>query len=95
MRELSNTPSGGWKDDAKDQNYYFRIRTVSDEKGVVKSALYGKLYGDFALDPINSKTTWILFTYYLNPTPNSQNIEFDPNQNLLKDLPASQQVKDP
>ncbi len=52
--------------------YFFRVRTVLDEKGRVKSALYGKIYGDF-----NS------FYYYLNPTPNDTNIEFDPNQNLL------------
>jgi hypothetical protein len=52
--------------------YFFRVRTVLDEKGDVKSALYGKIYGDF-----NS------FYYYLNPTPNDRNIEFDPNHNLL------------
>ncbi len=62
---LSHTPGNGWKDNERDgnkeQNYYFRVRTVLDEQGNVKSALYGKIYGDFALDPINSKTTWILF----------------------------------
>lgn len=93
--ELSNTSVGGWKDDTKDQNYYFRVRTVLDESNNVKNALYGKIYGDFVLDPINSKTTWILFTYYLNPTPNSREVEFDATQNLFKDLPALQQVKDP
>jgi len=94
-REISNTPAGGWQDQTKDQNYYFRIRTVLDENGVVKTALYGKIYGDFTLDPINSKTTWVLFTYYINPTPNSLNVEFDPTQNLFGNLPAMQQVKDP
>ena len=94
-RELRNTTSEGWKDDAKDQNFYIRIRTEMDDKGVVKSALYGKMYGDFGLDPINSKTSLILFTYYINPEPNSQNIEFDPKQNLFQNLPAMQQVKDP
>jgi hypothetical protein len=54
-------------------NYFFRVRTVMDEKGDVKSAFYGKIYGDF-----------LQFTYYLNPTPNSLNMEFDTHQNLLK-----------
>ena len=53
-------------------NYFFRVRTVLDEHGNVKSALYGKIYGDF-----------MQFTYYLNPTPNDHNIEFDPPRNLL------------
>jgi hypothetical protein len=95
QRELSNTPSGGWKDDGKNQNYFFRVRTALDENGHITSALYGKIYGDFALDPINSKTTWILFTYYLNPTPNSRNLEFDPNQNLFTGIKSYDRVMVP
>ncbi|MGH7991175.1 MAG: hypothetical protein ACREDS_13420 [Limisphaerales bacterium] len=71
------------------------MRTVLDENGRVKSAFYGKIYGDFTLDPINSKTTLILFTYYLNPTPNDRNVESDPSRNLFGNLPAMQRVKDP
>lgn len=56
----------------KSRNYFFRVRTLLDANGNVKSALYGKIYGDF-----------MHFTYYLNPTPNSRNVEFDPKQNLL------------
>lgn len=65
-------------------NFFFRVRTVLDEKGNVKSALYGKIYGDF-----------MNFKYYLNPTANSRNIEFDPNLNLLKGLKFTEQVKKP
>jgi hypothetical protein len=54
------------------RNYFIRVRTVLDEQGNVKSALYGKIYGDF-----------MHFTYYLNPTPNDRNVEFDPNHNLF------------
>ena len=54
------------------KNYFFRVRTVLDVNGNVVSAHYGKIYGDF-----------MQFTYYLNPTPNDRNIEFDPKQNLL------------
>ncbi|MCW5550774.1 MAG: hypothetical protein KIS67_01275 [Verrucomicrobiae bacterium] len=57
------------------RNYYFRANTVLDENGNVKSALYGKIYGDF-----------MQFRYYLNPTPNDRNVEFVPKRNLLKEL---------
>lgn len=60
--------------------YFFRVRTVLNGKGEVKSALYGKIYGDF-----NS------FYYYLNPTPNDRNIEFNPKQNLF----SNQRVTSP
>lgn len=66
------------------RNYFFRVRTVLDEKGNVKSALYGKIYGDF-----------MQFRYYLNPTPNDRNVEFDPKRNLLKSLKSTEQVDAP
>jgi hypothetical protein len=95
-KDLSHTPSKGWhKDENREQNYYFRVRTVLDDEGAVKSALYGKIYDDFVLDPINSKTTWILFTYYLNPVPNSRNVEFDPHEDLFRNLPDQEQVSAP
>ena len=65
-------------------NFFFRVRTVLDEQGNVKSALYGKIYGDF-----------MHFRYYLNPTANDRNVEFDPKHNLLKGLRGSQMVDAP
>jgi len=98
-KSFSRTPANGWKDDErggnKEQNYYFRIRTVLDGQGNVKDGSYGKIYDDFALDPINSKTTWILFTYYLNSTPNDRNVEFDIKQNLFKNLKPDEGVNSP
>jgi hypothetical protein len=64
--------------------YLFRVRTVKDHEGNIVSAHYGKIYGDF-----------MQFTYYLNPTPNSRNIEFDPKQNLLGGLQSFEQVTVP
>lgn len=55
-----------------DRNFYFRVRTKVDENGNIISAHYGKIYGDF-----------MSFTYYLNPTPNDRNVEFDPKRNLM------------
>jgi hypothetical protein len=64
--------------------YFFRVRTVLDENGNVKSALYGKIYGDF-----------MQFSFYLNPTPNSRNVEFDPKRNLMKNLKPLEGVEAP
>lgn len=66
------------------RNYIFRVRTVLDGKRKVVSGLYGKVYGDF-----------LRFTYYLNPTPNDRNLEFDPRRNLFQNLPNSERVNDP
>jgi hypothetical protein len=76
--------------------YFIRVRTTLDEKGAVKSALYGKIQGDvlFYVGTIRPHPG-INFTYYLNPSINSRNIEFDPKQNLLKNLSHSQQVTAP
>jgi hypothetical protein len=63
-------------DDDPNQIYLFRVRTRIDDGGNIVSAHYGKIYGDF-----------MQFTYYLNPTPNDRNIEFDPKQNLLSGEP--------
>jgi hypothetical protein len=65
-------------------NYFFRVRTLLDSNGNVKSALYGKIYGDF-----------MEFAYYLNPTPNDRNVEFDPKQDLLGGLPFDALVRLP
>jgi hypothetical protein len=71
----------------EDQNYFFRVRTVLDEKRQVKSALYGKIDGDIQFWA-NGK---LRFTYYLNPDPNARNMEFDVKRNLLGQLPSLQQ----
>ena len=64
--------------------YLIRIRTILDENGKVKSALYGKIYGDF-----------MQFKYYLNPTPNDRNIEFDPKHDLVGGLQSLEEVDAP
>jgi hypothetical protein len=73
------------------QNYFFRVRTKKDSQGNIVSALYGKVSGDFR-GGIAGKLT---FTYYLNPEPNSRNMEFDPKQNLSKNLKFMEGVSAP
>jgi len=77
----------GTKNDRK--NYWLRIRTIVDERGLVVTALYGKIYDGIEYFPVESKTVRLRFTYYVNPTPNDRGMEFDPEHNLftnLKDL---------
>ena len=77
--------------DGENQNYFYRVRTVLDEQGNVKSALYGKIAGTLQCWG-DSKIHMI---YYLNPTPNDRNMEFDPKKNLFKNLSDLQQVNAP
>jgi hypothetical protein len=69
---------------SESRNYLFRVRTVVDQKGDVVSALYGKIYGDF-----------LRFTYYINPTSNDRNIEFDSKKNLFPILKDSERPTAP
>lgn len=76
-----------------DMNYYVRTRTVKDAEGRIVSCNYGKIHGDFKFDV--RETRRIYFTYYLNPTSNDRNVEFDPTRNLFQDLPLGEEVQDP
>lgn len=98
-RSLSHTPAAAWVDNEsqgnRDMNYYIRVRSSLDPNGNVRSALYGKIYGDFALDPMNSKTLKIFFTYYLNPQQNSRDVEYNPTRDLFKNLSMREEVREP
>jgi hypothetical protein len=48
------------------------------------SANYGKIYGAF-----------MNFTYYLNPTRNDRNVQFDPKRNLFTNLKDDERVTAP
>jgi hypothetical protein len=95
LKTVSITPSGRKNDEDDNQDYYFRVRTAQDENGTITNALYGKIYGDFTTDVINSKSMKIYFTYYLNPESNSRNTEFDPKRNLFGKLSSLEQIYAP
>lgn len=78
----------------KNLNYFFRVRTKNDEMGKIVSAHYGKIRGplDFGF---RGKRNGLSMTYYLNPTPNDRNMEFDPKRNLFTDLKVGEQVQEP
>ena len=87
-RLSKETPNNSSVND--DLNYYFRVRTVQTN-GQIVSALYGKIYGDIELT-VNGDLN---FTYYLNPAPNSRNLEFNTKSNLIKRLKSFAQPNDP
>jgi hypothetical protein len=79
LRSSQEAPADGYQPQYEqtqgpdlNRNYYFWVRTILDSKGNILSTHYGKVYGDF-----------MQFRYYLNPTPNDRNVEFDPKHNLL------------
>lgn len=82
---------GSYTERREDQNYFFRVRTETDNEGNIVSALYGKIYGGIEFE----HTGEVRFTYYLNPTPNDRNVEFDPTKNLFKNLSSLEEVREP
>lgn len=58
----------------KNRNYYFRVRTETDDEGNIVSAHYGKIYGEFM------EGTFL--TFFFNPTPNDRNVEADLTRSL-------------
>lgn len=72
-----------YKDNSsEDRCYFFRIRTELDEFGKVKSAIYGKIYGDFKFVGKKDGIKGVSFLYYLNPNLNDRNLEWDMQHNL-------------
>jgi len=66
----------------EDRNYFFRVRTVKDDKGNIESALYGKIHGNLKFTRNN-----ITMLYYLNPDSNDRNLESDYKKNLFPKKP--------
>lgn len=76
--------------------YFIRVRTELDKNGNVKSALYGKISGGFRFYAGTIKPhSGMGFDYYLNPTPNDRNLEFDPKHNLSTNLKLLEGVNEP
>lgn len=73
-----------------DNNYIFRIRS-EEKNGKLIRAMYGKIHGDIKFDPKDMKISGIVFKYYLNPDY-TKNLEFDPKQNLFKNLGITETV---
>ncbi len=75
----------------KERNVFIRLRTVKDEDGNVKEALYGKITNHKSANTpirwriVKGEQIYVEFTYYVNPDK-TRNMEYDIEQNLfLKD----------
>ncbi len=92
---FAREPEAGFTKEATDeQEYFFRVRTV-ERDGRIVSALYGKIKGGLELAPSNSETSKVRLTYYLNPTPNDRNLEWDTSRNLLTGLSKAETPREP
>jgi hypothetical protein len=74
---------------------YLRIRTITNKKGKIVSAIYCKIFPGIRLIGALSDTPGFIMTYYCNPTPNDRNVEFDPSRNLFKNLKPDNRVLAP
>ena len=97
FRSWHSLPSGevNVTNSAKDdQVYFFRVRTEKQGDKII-SALYGKIQGGIRVGPTPTQHGFINFLYYLNPTPNDRNMEYDPKQDLFKGLTFPVAPRDP
>ena len=81
----SPSAHAGWnvlKNGDQDANFYFRVRTKTNDQGQVVSAMYGKIYEGIQFGSATYPERMPLhFLYYLNPD-GTRNTEFDTRSNL-------------
>jgi len=68
----------------KDIGYFFKVRTIPNEPAGGVGPLYGKIEGDIAFFGAGRRGSGLRFKYYLNPTPNDRNLEYDGTNNLFE-----------
>lgn len=93
-------PKNGYKGSSLPKNYLVRTRSQVNQKEEIVTTFYSKIVGGVEVivglhkDSRESPPS-VAFTYYFNPTPNDRNLEFDPSQNLFKNLDPTEQVREP
>ncbi len=76
------------------QCFIYRVRTKKNTDGEITSALYGKILGPIFYE-VRANGASMQMKYFLNPTPNDRNLEFDPSKNLFKNLSPLEEVREP
>lgn len=83
LRNRTNSGSGNKYDMAMGEEEYivFRVRVEKDKYGKIIKSKYGKIYKlKFGDEGTNGQNGYILLSYYLNPTDNDTNLEWDGNE---------------
>ena len=78
--------------------FAIRLRTQQDSTGTVVSAHYCKIidYPDVTAKVVEPYTSLLHnFCYYINPTPNSRNLEWDTKTNLFEGVDRLNMPEDP
>lgn len=93
-------PVTGYQGETPNKNYLLMLRSSIDANGNIISANYAKIIGGINVwvgtwEGFVDKPPAISFTYYFNPNVNDRNLEFDPEQNLFKNLTQEEEVTDP
>jgi hypothetical protein len=85
---FSNTGerTGNYNDYNEPTSYWLRLRTVVDENGKIKEAIYAKIYKDIRFGGVYEKAFIHFTSVFANPKLNSRNLEFDRKNNLFRDL---------
>ena len=67
-----------------DIGYFFRVRSRQGGNDNERGQLYGKMEGDVTFFGAGKRGSGLRFKYYLNPTPNDRNLEYDGTNNLFE-----------
>ncbi len=94
----SKSEGNGYQGSTNEAIYLIRSRAIVNEDGELISCHYSKIRDGINISRgagLEQSMPILRFTYYFNPTPNDRNLEFDPAKNLFKNLPHSEQVREP
>lgn len=96
IKKLGNNSEDGYYNLKTENNkaFIYRVRTKYDKDGKIVSARYGKIHGDIKLSGYLVPQLSIVFTYYFNPD-GTRNLEFNPKQNLFRNLSSFEEVREP
>lgn len=94
---FSNTGerTGNFNDYNEPTSYWLRLRTVVDENGSIKEAIYAKIYRDIKFGGVHEKAFIKFASVYVNPVINDRNLEFDHERNLFENLPSKHRPRYP
>lgn len=95
LKVVTSRTASGYDNENTNTPLYLRIRSAADEKGNVGSAQYCKIWPSIEVLGALIDRPLVKMTYYCNPTPNDRNVEFDLENNLLRNLKDEERPRAP